>query len=206
MIRSSGKWRGACRLACAAGIFIYALSVSPPAEAEEEGAPVTSPEVVPGPDTGSIFDRLKVTLGGGLFLPMGPWSDGFDPGIALGIGCDFPSYPILDLGARLSRIETRRDDHAAVDWLSIEAQATYYPPLESTVFDPFLVGRGGLMRAAVEVGQGREEEWDAVAGLGGGLNFPLSDRTDFRVEAVWEKILAEGGGLLTGVELRFGLP
>jgi len=188
---SRGK---ACRFICATGFFVFAVSgrlVAIPEDGQAQSDTlVFSAEL----SSEGKMDRVWAVLGGGLFLPVGKWSDGFDPGISLGGGIDFPLRESLAIGGRFSRIELNMEDRTRISWLTMEAQATYYPPLELSSFDFFVIGRAGLLRATLEVGEGREDEWDLMTGFGGGLLLPISEDFLFQGTTLWRKVLADAQG------------
>jgi len=191
---------------CAAGLFTFIVFGRLVAMAENASGVTDTLEFFTEVNSEHKVNRVRATLGGGLFLPVGKWSDGFDPGISLGGGVDFPLREPLEIGGSFSKIELKMDDRARISWLTMEAQAVYYPPLELPHFDVFLSGRAGLLWASVEVGEGREDEWDLLTGFGGGLLLPISDSFLFQCKALWRKVFAEAQGFYFGGGLQFYLP
>jgi hypothetical protein len=152
-------------------------------------------------DDSTGTEKPRIVLEGGIFLPVGLWSEGFDPGISLGAGVDLPLKNSIEFGGRISRIEIRRENRVFFSWTAMEGRFAFYPPVDLSPFDLFISARGGLLKAAVEVGEGREEEWDILAGFGGGVVLPISNEFIFRCSALWQKVFAEGGGVSVSVGL-----
>jgi hypothetical protein len=142
----------------------------------------------------SVLSRMRINLSGGFFYPVGKWADGFDPGVSIGAGFDLPLRERIDIGGRFSRFALKRDDQTTFKWLSVEAQATFYPPIDFTRAEPFVLGRSGLLQAAVEVGEGREDEWDFLVGVGGGVRVPFSEDFRFLGTVFWSRVMGEGQG------------
>jgi hypothetical protein len=186
--------RKACRFVGAAGIFTFGVFGHLQAIPEDDSDSLLVPEVSNGIETAPVENQIRLTLGGGLFLPVGKWSEGFDPGISLGMGVDFPIREALEVGGRFSKVELKMDNQATLDWLSMEVQVSYFPPVDFSHFDFYLAGRSGLLRAVFEVGEGREDEWD------------LSDDFNFQGIALWQKVFAEAAGFYFGGGLSFYLP
>ncbi len=151
-------------------------------------------------------DHPSVNVGGGLFLPPGGWSDGFDRGMALGIGVDFPVGEALTVGGMISRVEMIMDDRVTLGWSFLSLRGTYFPPVKVSPFEILLLAGAGAARVAVEVGDGKEEEWDLATDLGGGLQLPVTDNIYFRTTALWNRIFAGGGGFLFGARLIVYIP
>ncbi len=173
----------------AVGLLIMAV---PPARA---GIPVR-------PEGGGA---ASVGIDGGGFIPVGGWSEGFSPGVALGGGIDLPFRNRIEIGGRISKAEISLDDRGVFDWLAMEAQFTYYPPLASSPADIFLAVRGGVLKASLGLGEGKEEEWDLLTGLGGGILLPISEEFYFRAMGLWSRALADGQGFYFGGGFVFPL-
>ncbi len=188
--------RETCRLLFI--VPVISLILSCPGHARTEGVP--DPRTVPAGAGGP-----RMALEGGAFLPVGSWSEGFDPGISLGAGVDLPLRDSMEFGGRFSRIDVNRDDRVFFSWTAVEGRLAFYPPVDLSPFHLFVSAGGGFLKAAVEVGEGREEEWDILAGLGGGFVLPISDGFLFRCSALWQKVLAEGGGIYVGVGLAMDI-
>ncbi len=175
---------------------LFLLCLTLPLSAQQEDVPDSSQ--IPGEEvetiSGSVLDRMRINLSGGFFYPVGKWSDGFDPGVSIGAGFDLRLWERIDIGGRFSRFTLNRDEQANFKWLSVEAQASFYPPIDVTRVAPFVLGRSGLLQAAVEVGEGREDEWDLLVGAGGGVEIPISDDYHFLGTALWSKVMGEGQG------------
>jgi len=151
-------------------------------------------------------DHFSVNVGGGLFLPPGGWSDGFDHGMMLGIGVDFPVGEVLTVGGMISRVEMTMDDRVTLGWSSLSLRGTYFPPVKASPFEILLLAGAGAARVAVEVGDGGEDEWDLATDLGGGLQLPVTDNIYFRTTALWNRIFAGGGGFQFGARLIVYIP
>lgn len=180
-----------------------AVRISP--VATPPGAITEAIDILPGsprPDGAHpVPTRLRLAPGGGVLFPVGSWADGFDPGISLGVGVARPVRPDLEVGAWVSRAEIRMEGRASITWTAFEARAAWYPPVSLAPASLYLTGRAGLLRSVLEAGQGREDEWNLLAGGGAGILLPLSARYGFRVEGLWRRVFAEG----QGVSLNGGL-
>jgi hypothetical protein len=210
------RWRTKARtLLTAAGLFVVAAAGGPGRlgclpEPPDSPVAVAVPAIDPSPDPASRVEgvvapgsypvplRLRVGVGPGVFLPVGSWADGFDPGLSLEAGVDRAVRPDMELGARVSRAEIRMEGRASLTWTSLEARAAWYPPVDLERLSIFLTGRAGLLRTVLAVGEGREDEWDLLTGGGGGVLVPISGRYAFRAEALWRRVFAEGQGFVFG--------
>jgi len=182
----------ACRLLFIVSVVSLFIAGFTPALAENDSG-------IPDGSAGS--EKPRIALEGGIFLPIGLWSEGFDPGISLGAGVDLPLRDSIEFGGRISRIEIMRENRVFFSWTAMEGRFAFYPPIDLSPFELFVSARGGLLKAVVEVGEGREEEWDILAGFGGGVVLPISDEFLFSCSALWQKVLAEGAGVSVGVGL-----
>ena len=142
----------------------------------------------------STAARTEITLGGGLLFPVGRWAEGFEPGASVQAGFDRPLNGHIGVGGRISRATLRSGDRGEVKWLSMEAEIAYDPPLDLSHVEPFVLGRAGLLLAAVEVGEGREAEWDVLTGIGGGVRIPISEDFRFVGSGLWNRAFGGGQG------------
>jgi opacity protein-like surface antigen len=160
--------------------------------------------------------RLALTVGGGLSLPCGDFSDAFDTGYLVLGGCEYAVAPRLCIGTEIGYrrygldkeafdygipgIEVRADGHAAVWQGTVSGRYVLNPGRSG----PYLKGTVGLYRSqasgtvqltgpgtnVAEETTGRRES-DFGFAVGAGYSYRSEDRTAFFIEVLFNHVATE---------------
>lgn len=149
---------------------------------------------------------FQMEVGPGWFFPYGHWSDGFSPGRMVEAGISFPLVRDLSLGGGFRAASVASDGgNATLDFLLPQVELTYRMRRLAGCFVPLVGVGGGLSRAVLEVGSGRETETDPFIALGGGMGFEVTSRVSLAVHVahLWFIAPGEGKGLTLVPSFRF---
>jgi len=138
---------------------------------------------------------LELEGGAGWFFPYGDWSNGFSRGSAAHVQVHFPFTSSLTAGAGLMVASLEGDGNpGTLDFLLPGATMRYEFDRLAGPIVPHLGFAAGISREVLEVGSGRETDFDVFVRAGGGVSWAMNDRASLLVEASHVWFVAPGGG------------
>jgi len=138
---------------------------------------------------------LELEGGAGWFFPYGDWSRGFSRGGVIHVQAYFPLTSALTMGAGITAASLTGDEGPGVlNFLLPGATLRYKLNQLAGPVVPHLGFSAGISRETLEVGSGRETDFDVFAAAGGGVSWTLNARAALLVEVSHLWVVAPGGG------------
>jgi len=138
---------------------------------------------------------LELEGGPGWLFPYGDWSSGFTRGRVVQVQVHFPFTSALKVGAGLSAVSLNGDKNpGTLEFLLPGATLRYEIDQINGPVVPHVGFGAGISREVLEVGTGRETDFDVFVSAGGGMSWALNARASLLIEASHLWFVAPGGG------------
>jgi hypothetical protein len=142
-------------------------------------------------------DSLSLELEGGpgWLFPYGDWSSGFSRGNGVQVQVRVPFTSALSVGAGLTALSLDgKENPGALNFLLPGAALRYEIDALAGIVVPHVSFCTGISHEVLEVGSGRETDYDVFVTMGGGMSWSLNARASLLIEASHLWFVAPGGG------------